>query len=146
MKSKTSVWFETKCRVERTGDDGMAKKMTEQYAVEAPNWTCAEADITGELAPYGEFEITDIGKAKYTEVFFSDKAEDDKWYKCKVQFITIDEKTEKEKRSNTVYLVQAATLEGARKAIDGELCSLMDYTIIGVVETGILDVLTRKEG
>lgn len=144
MKSKTSTWFETKARVERTGDDGMLKKINEQYTVQAPNWTCAEADITGELAPFGEFEITDIKKAAYSEVYFSDNASDDKWYKCKVQFITINEKTEKEKRSNTVYLVQAATLEGARKAIDGELCSLMDYTIVGVVETKIMDVFTHE--
>lgn len=146
MKSKTSTWFETKVRVERTADDGMIKKINEQYTVEADNWTIAESDITGEMQPFGDFEITDIRKAPYKDVFFSDNANDDKWYKCKLQFITIDEKTEKEKRSNTVYLVQAATLEGARKAIDGVMADTMiDYTITGVVETNILDVFTHEE-
>ena len=146
MKSKISTWFETKARVEMTDHNGMKKKAVELFAGDAPNWTCAEANITGELAPFGEFEILDISKAKYTEVFFSDSEKDDKWYKCKVQFITIDEKTEKEKRSNVIYLVQAATLEGARKAIDGEFQKTMcDYVIVSVVETKIMDVFIRKE-
>lgn len=145
MKSKTSTWFEAKVRVERTADDGMVKKVTEQYTTEAVNWTEAEADITGEMQPYGDFEITDIKKAPYAEVFFSDREADDKWYRCKLQFITIDEKTEKEKRSNVVYLVQAATLEGARKYIDEEMGKTMiDYVITGVVETKILDVFTHN--
>lgn len=145
MKSKTGTWFETKVRLERTGDDGFVKKVTEQYATEAVNWTEAEADITGEMRPFSDFEITDIRKAAYKEVFFSEDKADDKWYKCKLQFITIDEKTEKEKRSNTVYLVQAATLEGAHKAIDGVMVGTMiDYAITGVVETKILDVFVHK--
>jgi len=108
VRSKTSTWFETKIRVERTQEDGLKKSVMESFTVEAINWTDAEATITGEMAAYGnKFEITDIKKAAYKEIYFSDSPQADKWYKCKVQFITLDEKTMKEKRSNVIYLVQA---------------------------------------
>lgn len=147
MQSKTSTWFETKVRIERTQEDGQQKFVMESYGVEAVSWTEAEARIAKELQnDSGGFEIKDIKKAPYTEVFFSDDTSDDKWYRCKLQFITLDDKTEKEKRNNVVYLVQAATLESARKAIDGVMQGTMtDYTITGVVETNILDVFTHGE-
>ena len=78
----------------------------------------------------GDFKITDIKPAPYHEIFFSDMENDDKWYKTKLQFITIDEKTEKEKRSNVNYLVQAGSLEGAVKHIGEVMGTTMnDYAI-----------------
>jgi len=65
----------------------------------------------------------------------------DKWYKAKLQFITIDEKTEKEKRTAVYYLVQGSSLENARKNIDEVMGGTMiDYVISGVNETKIMDV------
>jgi hypothetical protein len=65
----------------------------------------------------------------------------DRWYKCKLQFITIDEKTEKEKRSNVNYLVQAGTLNGAVRNIDEVMGGTMiDYVIASVAETTLMDV------
>jgi hypothetical protein len=89
----------------------------------------------------GEFEITDVKKAQYKEVFFSDAANDDRYYKAKLAFITIDEKTEKEKRSNVTYLVQAATLDGAVKNINEVMDGTMiDYEKSNIAETKIIDV------
>jgi hypothetical protein len=86
-------------------------------------------------------KITDIKPASYGEVFFSDMDSDDKWYKAKLQFITIDEKSEKEKRSNVYYLVQAASLPGAVKHVDEVMGGTMiDYVIASIVETQIMDV------
>ena len=62
----------------------------------------------------GEFDVKAITRAPYGEVFFSDADSDDKWFKTRLAFIIIDEKTEKEKRSNVVCLMQAATLDKAR--------------------------------
>ena len=120
MKSKTAKWFETKVRYEKTMDDGMQKKVTEQYTVDALSFTEAENSIIEEMSVYisGEFEVTDIKMASYKEVFFSDHEKDDRWFKAKLQFITIDEKTEKEKRTNNYFLVQAATLPQAVKYVE----------------------------
>ena len=89
----------------------------------------------------GEFEVRDIKKAPYGEIFFSDEPAADRWYKAKLQFITIDEKTEKEKRSNINYLVHAATFNGAVRNIDEVMSKTMiDYSIASVAETQIMDV------
>lgn len=145
MRSRTANWFVCKIRFEKTMEDGMQKKVTEQYVVDALSFTEAETRIIKEMACYisGEYEVVDISRAPFGEVFFTDDAADvaDKWYKSKLQFITIDEKTAKEKRSSVTYLVQAASLESARKNIDEVMGKTMiDYVTVGVNETSIMDV------
>ena len=119
------------------------KKVTEQYVVDALSFTEAEAAITEEMKSYisGDYRITDIKMAAYHEIFFSDMDKDDKWYKAKLQFITIDEKTEKEKRSSVFYLVQAGSLTKAVGYIDEMMGKTMiDYVISSVAETQTMDV------
>ena len=98
MRSRTTTWFECKIRYEKTMEDGTQKKVTETYTVDALSFTEAEASIMEEMSSYisGEFEVRDIKKAAYGEIFFSDSPSADRWYKTKLQFITIDEKTEKD--------------------------------------------------
>lgn len=147
MRSRTATWFECKIRYEKTMEDGMQKKVTELYTVDALSFTEAEASIIEEMSSYisGEFEVKDIKKAAYGEVFFSESPSADRWYKAKLQFITIDEKTEKEKRSNVNYLVHAATLEDAVKNINEVMgTTLIDYVIASVAETQIMDVYEHK--
>ena len=110
MRSRTATWFECKIRYEKTMEDGMQKKVTEAYVVDAPSFSEAEERIIEEMSSYisGEFNVTDIKKAPYGEIFFSDQEMADRWYKAKLQFITLDEKTEKEKRSNVSYLVEGS--------------------------------------
>ena len=150
MRSITSIWFECKVRYEKVMEDGMQKKVTEMYVVDALSFSEAEQRITEQMAAYisGEYEIMDVRKAAYKEIFFSDADLDDRWYKAKLMFITIDEKTEKEKRSAVTYLVQAATLDGAVKNINEVMCTTMiDYEKSVIGETKILDVFVyrRKE-
>ena len=148
MRSRTGNWFECKIRYEKTMDDGLQKKVTELYVVDALSFTEAEAHIMEEMSSYisGEFEVNDIKRAAYKEIFFSDADNDDRWYKAKVQFITIDEKTDKEKRSNVNYLVQAATLNGAVKHIDEVMGGTMiDYAIAAVAETTLMDVFEYRK-
>lgn len=148
MRSRTSNWFECKVRYEKVMEDGLQKKVTEQYVVDALSFSEAEKRIIEEMSAYisGEFEITDVKKAQYKEVFFSDAANDDRWYKAKLAFITIDERTEKEKRSNVTYLVQAATLDGAvthiNEVMDG---TMIDYEKSNIAETKILDVFEYQK-
>lgn len=147
MRSRTADWFETKIRYEKTMEDGMPKKVTEQYTVDALSFTEAESSITEEMSSYirGEYEVADIKKATYKEVFFSDADSDDRWYKAKLQFITIDEKTQKEKRSNVYYLVQAASLPLAVKYIEEVMgTTAIDYVIASLAETMIMDVFEHK--
>lgn len=148
MRSRTANWFECKIRYEKTMDDGLQKKVVETYVVDALSFTEAEQRIIEEMSSYisGEFEVNDIKRAAYQEIFFSDEEMADRWYKTKLQFITIDEKTEKEKRSNVNYLVQAGTLNGAVKSIDEVMGGTMiDYVIASVAETTLMDVFEYQK-
>ena len=151
MRSRTANWFICKIRYEKVMEDGLQKKVTEQYVVDALSFTEAEARIIEEMSQYisGEFDVVEIDRCAFREVFFSDQETADTWYKAKLQFITIDEKTEKEKRTAVYYLVQGSSLENARKNIDEVMGGTMiDYVISSVSETKIMDVfehITNKE-
>lgn len=143
MRSRTANWFECKIRYKKTMEDGLEKMVTEGYVVDALSFTEAEQRVMEEVSAYisGELEVRDIKKASYGEVFFSDAETADRWYKAKLQFITIDEKSEKEKRSNVYYLVNAGTFTGAVKNIEEVMAGTMvDYVIASVAETALMDV------
>ena len=147
MRSRTSDWFETKIKYDKTQDDGSQKKVTELYVVDALSFGEAEEKITREMKSYisGEYSVKNITPANYHEIFFSDNSKDDKWYKAKLQFITIYEKTEKEKRQTVFYLVQGNSTESAQKAIAEVMGGTMiDYVVVSISETKILDVFEEQ--
>ena len=147
MRSRTAHWFETSIRYDKTMEDGMQKKVTELYVVDALSFGEAEETVTREMSAYisGEFEVKNITPAPYGEIFFSESETDDRWYKAKLSFITIDEKTEKEKRSSVTYLVQAATFSSAVKHIEEVMGGTMiDYVIANISETKVMDVFEHQ--
>lgn len=147
MRNRTSTWFETKVRYEKMQEDGMQKRVTEQYVVDALSFTEAESSITKNMEPYisGDMTVQTITRASYGEIFFSDKEADDKWYKVKLQFTTLDDKTEKEKHSYIYYLVQASNIELARKYIDEVMQGTMiDYQFKTITETITMDVFEHN--
>ncbi len=148
MRTRTATWFECKVRYEKTQENGFQKKVTEQYVVDALSFSEAEQRIIEEMSAYisGVFDITDVKKAPYKDVFFSDNELEDRYYKAKLMFITIDEKTEKEKRSAVTYLVQAGSLDGAVKHINEVMSGTMiDYEKSNIMETKLMDVFEFNE-
>ena len=134
-------WIECKIRYEKVMENGMNKKVTEQYLVDALSFTEAEARIIEEITPFvsGEFTVSGLRKANYSEVFEDETG--DRWYKCKLAFITIDEKSGAEKRITTNVLVQAGDLREAIKTLDkGMEGTMADYVIVSVSETAIMDL------
>ena len=137
------TWFECKIRYEKVMENGMQKKVTEPYLVDALSFTEAEARIIEEMTPFisGEFTISDIKRANYSELFQSDEESADRWFKCKLIFITLDEKSGAEKKTSTQVLVQAADLRDAVKKLDeGMKGTMADYQIGSVSETALMDV------
>ena len=137
------TWFECKIRYEKTMENGMNKKVTEPYLVDALSFTEAEARIIEEMTPFisGEFTVSDIKRANYSELFPSEEEAADRWFKCKLVFITLDEKSGAEKKTSTQVLVQAADLRDAVKKLDeGMKGTMADYQIASVAETAIMDV------
>ena len=134
-------WFECKVRYEKLLENGMQKMVTEPYLVDALSFTEAEARIIQEITPYmsGEFTISNIKRVKYAESFFND--EGDRYYKMRLYFISLDEKSGAEKKTAVNMLVQASTLKVAVEIIETEMeKSMVDYTIASATETAIMDV------
>ena len=124
-------------------EDGREKKVSEQYVVEALSFTEAENRIIEEMTPYisGEFDVVSEKIAAYSEIILSDKSDDDKWFISKVGFITLDERTAKEKKQTFRYLVQAETSEIALDYTKEMLShGMSDYSIDSVQDTPTLDV------
>lgn len=137
-------WFECKVKYEKTMENGLMKKVNEPYLVDALNFTEAESRIIEEITPFmtGEFEVSDIKRARYAEMFEAPNDDSaDKFFRAKLVFITLDEKSGKEKKSTQNVLIQASDLRDAIKRLDeGMKGSMMDYTIASVTETAIMDV------
>ena len=134
------TWFECKIRYEKVMENGMNKKVTEPYLVDALSFTEAEARIIEEMTPFisGEFTVSDIKRANYSELFPSEEEAADR---CKLIFITLDEKSGAEKKTSTQVLVQAADLRDAVKKLDeGMKGTMADYQIALVSETPLMDV------
>jgi hypothetical protein len=146
-KNMNNEWFECKVKYERTLDDGKVKKVTEPYLVDALSFTEAEKRVIEERTPYmmGEFQVSDIKRARLAELFESDLESADKFYKAKLTFITLDEKTGAEKKSSHMVLVQAGDFESAVKRLkEGMKDNMSDYVISAMTETPILDIYHYK--
>jgi hypothetical protein len=134
-------WFECKINYEKVAEDGIQKKATEPYLVDALSFTEAEARIIEEMRPYisGEFTVMDIKRARYSETFLNDNG--DRFYRVKINMITLDEKSGTEKKTPVQMLSQASTIHEAIKIIDeGMKGTMADYVIAAVTETALLDV------
>ena len=132
-------WFTCKVSYEKTMENGMLKKVTEPYLVDALSFK--------EIRPFisGEFAITGINRAHYAEVFFDYNGE--RWFKVRVHFLTIDEKSGMEKRTLAKMLVQASNLEKALENFkQGMKGTMTDYVIIEVSETPLIDVFPYEAG
>lgn len=136
-------WFLCRIRYVKTMENGLDRKVTEPYLVDALSHTEAEERIIKEMEPYisGEFTVSGIVPAKYSEVFFADDTCSDKWYRCKLTFITLDEKSGAERKTCSFILVQACDLRDAVKRVDECMKgSMADYVISSVAETAIVEV------
>lgn len=134
-------WFECKISYEKMLENGMQKKVTEPYLVDAFSFTEAEARIIEEIRPYvsGEFTVADIKRAKFAELFFNENG--DRFFKAKVYFITLDEKSGAEKKTGVQMLAQASDIKEALAVVEqGMTGTLSDYSIASLTETAIMDV------
>ena len=135
------TWFECKIRYDKMLDSGVQKTVTEPYLVDALSFTEAEARIIEEIKPFisGEFTVSDIKRVKFADSFFNETG--DRYYKAKLYFITLDEKSGSEKKTAINMLIQASELKEAVEIVETEMKKTMiDYSIAAVTETAIMDV------
>ena len=137
------TFFEVRVRYEKVMENGTNKQVTEPYLVDALSFTEAEARIIQEMTPFisGEFKVKTVKQANYSELFFSNDMKADIWYKAKLAFVTLNEKSDAEKKTYTNILIQALDLRDAVKKLDENMKgTLADYKIVSISETKIIDV------
>lgn len=147
MRTKSSVWFEVKLRYDKVHEDGYEKKVTESYVVDALSFGEAEETAVEFLGSYvsGEIQVVNINPMKFHEVFFNEQESCDRYYKVILQFITIDEKTEREKHTQVYYLVQASSFDNCKDTIRSIMeRTMIDYQIASVSETKVIDVIEHE--
>jgi len=148
MRARTSSWFEVDVRYRKVDEDGVEKPVTERYVVDSLSFSEGEASAIEEVKTYvsgGELSVKKMNPAAYREIFFSDADTDDRWYKAKLKFMHLNEKTEKEEFTTTTYLVQGSSLESAvrnvKEIMDG---TMIDYSFVSMAETKIMDVFEHS--
>lgn len=137
------TWFECKIRYEKTIENGVNKAVTEPYIVDALSFTEAEARIIELVTPFisGEYTVADIKRVNFNEIFNSTSDKDDRYFKAKLLYVTLDEKSGKEKKTGSNILVKASDIRRAIKLIDENMKgSMADYEISNVAETAYMDV------
>ncbi|MBS7393597.1 MAG: DUF4494 domain-containing protein [Sodaliphilus sp.] len=143
-----SQWFETKVKYDKTMlDTGAIKSVTEPYLVDALSFTEAEARITKEMEPFvsGELTVTAVRKVRFEDVLYHEGG--DRWYKVKINMITIDEKTGAEKRSASFSLVQASEFKLALDYfLEAMKSVLFDFEIVNITEMAYIDVFGADLG
>lgn len=134
-------WFECKVSYEKVMENGIQKRVTEPYLVDALSFTEAESRIIEEIRPYisGEFTISDIKRARLSEMFLNENG--DRYFKAKIYFVTLDEKSGSEKKTAATMLAQASSLKEALEVVEkGMSGTLADYEIASLSETAIMDI------
>ena len=140
-------WFECKVRYDKMMENGVVKKVTEAFWVDALSFTEAEARIIEEQTPFisGDFSVSAVKRTKISEIFWDDTA--DKWFLAKVAFITIDEKTAAEKKAVSQILVAGSNFSGAYdNFLDNMKQVLGDFELQSLSETPLIDVYKANLG
>lgn len=138
------TYFLTAIRFEKVLENGLVKKVTEHYLVDALSFTEAESRTIEEMRPFisGEFSVTAVKTSKFSELFLAEEDAADIFYKVKIQFITLDERSGNEKKTAAEMLVQAADLRDAIRRFDeGMKGTMADYQIVSVAETPIVGII-----
>ncbi len=143
----TTNLFLSTVRYEKIMPNGLQKTVSEQYLFDALSFTEAEARTIEELQPYisGEFSIPQIVKPRISELILTSDCNADRYYKVKVAFITLDEKTATEKKTDRFILVQASDFKNAYdRFLIAMKDTMADYEIVSIVETPILQFFPAK--
>ena len=143
MRSRTSTWFETKVKYQKTMEDGSEKVVSEAYVVDALSFTEAESAIIDEMSVYvsGELKVSGIGKACYGE---SSSA----MWMMMISGIRLNSSSSQlmrrvRRRSAAMLpiLFRLKSLARALRYIDEVMGKTMiDYDVVGLNETKLMDV------
>ncbi len=135
-------YFEVKITFNKTLENGKEKKVSELYLVDAVSFTDAEAKVIHHVQDVitGLFEVKSIRKYKVAEIV--PMGSGDIYFKCKLNFITLNEKSGLEKKTAVNMLVNAKTLDDAKfDLVEFMKGTMSDYSIEKIEETKLMAVI-----
>ncbi|NIJ45203.1 hypothetical protein FHR24_001642 [Wenyingzhuangia heitensis] len=141
------MWYEVKVKYSKIDDNEKIKTFNQPYLFDALTFTEAEARATEEMGKYLSegFKITNIKVANFSEIFPSEHG--DRWFKCKVSLVTLDEDKGLERRTNTYVLVQANDVKDAYEYLLEQFAdSVSDFSIPSITESPIIDIFPFFDG
>ncbi|SFC59789.1 protein of unknown function [Flexibacter flexilis DSM 6793] len=135
-----ALWFSCKVKYAIQQENGKQLMKSEQYLVDALSFTEAEARLYTELgSTIPEFMLASVSKMNLADIFHYDDAET--WYKCKVVYVSVDEKTGKEKKVPNVMLVNAHSVKEAHERIEESLSTMIvPFEITDINLTAIIEI------
>ncbi|MFY7786644.1 MAG: DUF4494 domain-containing protein [Thermoflexibacteraceae bacterium] len=135
-----ATWYLCKIQYMKQLEDGKMKIVSEDYLIDAVSFTDAEARIYKLVsATINEFNIVGVRKTNFRDVFNYDDTE--KWFKCKMSYLAVDEGSGKEKRINSYMLVSADNPKQAYERLEEQMAAMIvPYDITDVNATTIVEV------
>lgn len=134
-------YFEVSVRYDKTMENGLIRKVTERYLTEALSLTEAEATVTEKIASYisGYYFATLAKETRIAEAVGDVTC--GKFYLAKVGFVTIDERTAKEKRTIAQIIVGAESFNEAYTALRRHMEGVIsDWELVSLAETAYVDL------
>ncbi len=138
-------YFEVVAKYDKENDKGQIKSVSEIYLFEAVNFGDAESlahkELPNEIG--NDFAVKAVKKPKYSEIIDTYKGEH--WFKLKISFLDVDQKTGKEKTANELVLVSADSLKQAYEITEDRVKTvLLPWCISLISKTKIIDVIQLK--
>ena len=134
-------WFECKISFEKEIEGGKSTKISESYLVDAISFIEAETRLMEKMQSQitGDFKVETVKREKVYELFRTEIG--DIYFKCKVEFVIVDETSGKEKKTKAVVYLQSSKFDNVVKELNENMKdSMCDYDIISITRTNILDV------
>ena len=135
-----SQWYKVNIKFQKEDQTGSLKTITEQYLFDAVSFTEAEANGYNRIETgVMDFSVTSISKMRLADVFtFPERQQ---WYLVKVVYLTVDEKSGKEKKTVNRILVNAdGIFQALERVTESMRHTLIPYEVTDIYQTPILEV------
>lgn len=147
VRTIRSTWFEGKVKYDKMMENGLIKSITECFAIDAMSFSEAETILIDETSTYtsGEHEVVALTKTKYREIFMQEELAE-KYFKARINLITLDEKSGREKKTAILHLVNAKDIETAKAIVDNVYSGgVVDYVLASISESNVLEVFAHND-
>lgn len=138
-----TTYYISTVRSDKTMDNGLVRKVNEQYLVDALSFAEAEARTFGELKQYaneGEFSIPSIVQPRISAALLDGGGE--RFYRVKYVLVTLNEKTGLEKETTVALIIRADDFADAYNSFRHYMeQSVADYRLLAITETPIVDYI-----